>query len=287
MDEAAITTIYIVVTALIGVAAGTLFERRWWLTVIATPLVGLAHGLLIFVAPYMEGSGASPLVKLVAAALSDQFLLIAAMVATATGSAATAAMLHQSRKSAAGGFWLPDMEPAPKPAVPHSRRSTDRLQARMESLPVARTRALVERGYEAVEPPPVFEVALASAPAPAAPLAPRPPTPPPSAAENARSTPRRRTLLPGRLCTEFGTSPPCTIHNLSTGGAQVRLSASVPLPKRLYLVDISHDLGHHAEVRWRFGGAVGLRFLASFDMKAPNTPEAASFVHQWTIMNAA
>ena len=284
MDEAVITTIYIVVTAMIGIAAGTLFERRWWLTVAATPLAGLVHGLLFLVAPGMESGPASPWsLAAVVRSLTDPLLLATGLVAAATGSAVTAAMLSQSRKSTAGEFWLPDMEPAAKPPAAHGRRGADRLQSRIDHLPAARTRTPVEAGYEAAQPP-VFE---RPRPAPPAPTHAVKPAAPAAAVDNARAAPRRRTLLPGRLCTELGISAPCTIHNLSTGGAQVRLSDSVPLPKQLYLVDVSHELGHKAEVRWRFGSALGLRFVSSFDVNAPSTPEAARAVQQWESVDLA
>ena len=103
---------------------------------------------------------------------------------------------------------------------------------------------------------------------------------------NKRREPRRRTLLTGRLFTEEGVSVACVIRDLSTNGAAVKLQGAIALPRLISLIDISNGIGHQAQVRWRFRDLVGLRFLRSYDLSSPGSPEAASLAHRWASLRA-
>lgn len=267
--------------AVFGVAVATLFEGRWGPLLIATPLLGLLHGVLFLIPSDVVQAAAPNTPIAIVAQLADPWLLIAAMVASATGSSLTAAMLLQSRRVDDKPFWLPDMD---RPGPRRGGRAAPDLMSRVERLPKAHTRRLVEEGYARVEPEPVF----AAGPAPVL-RAPRVARPAPAAEAvspeaNKRRAPRRRTVLAGRLIADGGVSVPCMIQNLSTTGAAVKLKADMALPRLVSLIDVSNGIGHKAQVRWHFAGSLGLRFLASFDLSAPEGPEAAALAHQWAVL---
>lgn len=265
--------------AVFGVAVATLFEGRWGPLLIATPLLGLLHGVLFLIPPEVIQAAAPNSPLSIVAQLADPWLLVAAVVASATGSALTAAMLLQSRRAEDKPFWLPDMD---RPGPRKVGRAAPDLMSRVEQLPKAHTRRLVEEGYSAAEPQPVFN----AGPAPAR-VAPGP-APRAAAAEalppeaNQRRSPRRRTVLAGRLCADGGISVPCTIRDLSATGAAVKLQADIALPRLVSLVDVSNGIGHNAQVRWRFRDSLGLRFLASFDLHNPDGPDAVALARQWS-----
>jgi hypothetical protein len=278
-----IAVLDILLAAVFGVAVATLFEGRWGPILIATPLFGLVQGAFLLIpADALVAMGlAGPWLAL-ATQLSDYWLLIAAMVACATGSVLTAAMLGHSRQFRdTGAFWLPDMD---RPAAGGHARAPD-LSARVGRFAPDRTRKLVEEGYEASELQPTFQAAPAKtltveprvAAGQAAPV-------PPEATK--RREPRRRTLLAGRLCADGGVSVPCVIQNLSSTGASVRLQSELMLPRLVSLIDLTNGVGHKAQVRWRFREGIGLKFLTSYDLTAPRDEEAAHLARQWASLRA-
>lgn len=275
-----IAIVDIVLAAAIGVAMATFFEGRWGPLLVAPPLLGLLHAGLILIPDGVYAAEGAPAWLQMLGQLGDPWLLVAVVVAAATGSIFTATMLGQSRESQSPAFWLPDMD-RPKTV---SRRQVSALVERVERAAPGRTRRLVEEGYGAGEDQPVFDAAPVHSAAPSAPAEARqrPPEVPPEA--NKRRAARRRVLLAGRLSSEGGISVPCVIQNLSTTGAAIRVHSSVALPRLVSLIDVSNGIGHKAQVRWRFRDMMGLRFLNSFDLSAPQGPEAEAMARQWAAL---
>jgi hypothetical protein len=81
----------------------------------------------------------------------------------------------------------------------------------------------------------------------------------------ARREPRKRTAMSGRIVHMDGiTVQDCTIIDISPSGACVRVSRDVP--GVFHLINIQGRTAHAAEVAWRKGGSIGLRFTASYTL---------------------
>lgn len=73
---------------------------------------------------------------------------------------------------------------------------------------------------------------------------------------------RRRVLLCASIKHHFHKSlTDCTIRNQSKDGVQLCLSETLPLPDRFELLVAGHDSPRMVELVWRYGDAVGLRFV--------------------------
>jgi hypothetical protein len=84
-----------------------------------------------------------------------------------------------------------------------------------------------------------------------------------------RAAARRRVLLSGKVIYgEAQMTLDCAISNLSTSGAQVRLSGPEPLSDPIYLINVRHGLAFRAREAWRRGAVVGLEFTQHFDLRA-------------------
>lgn len=59
---------------------------------------------------------------------------------------------------------------------------------------------------------------------------------------------------------------PCRILDLSPSGARIRMPAGL-LPATFVLVEWSTGRAHQAQVRWREGPELGVRFLRSCDLR--------------------
>jgi hypothetical protein len=76
------------------------------------------------------------------------------------------------------------------------------------------------------------------------------------------------------------------IQNLSATGASLRLQSAIALPRLVSLIDVSNGIGHKAQVRWRARASIGVRFLDSFDLNAPQGAEATALARQWAALKA-
>ena len=86
--------------------------------------------------------------------------------------------------------------------------------------------------------------------------------------KNRRVASRARALLAGKLIIDDGhISLDCTIRNLSTGGAKVRISAETDLPPKISLLLIKEGLLFEASVAWRKGDQIGLTFVGQYDLR--------------------
>jgi hypothetical protein len=83
-------------------------------------------------------------------------------------------------------------------------------------------------------------------------------------ATNARRAERLRTLI-GAVAhfNEGRSSADCQIKNLSSTGARLSLSPTLPLPHEFLLQIPSRNQTYNVEVRWRKGEAVGVKFQRS------------------------
>jgi hypothetical protein len=90
-----------------------------------------------------------------------------------------------------------------------------------------------------------------------------------------RGQTRRRTVLSG-LIVSGQTTIPCTLRDLSVGGARLQLQSDQPLPKAITLVDRTNGIAHAAAIAWRSGRDLGVRFQRSIDLKTATDGEAAN-----------
>ena len=89
-------------------------------------------------------------------------------------------------------------------------------------------------------------------------------TPPPSAER--RSAPRRRALLKGKIVYPHNSlSADCTVRDLSSGGARIRVDPGA-VTADPFLIVVSQAVVHEAQTAWRVGDQAGLRFVRSTDL---------------------
>ncbi len=71
----------------------------------------------------------------------------------------------------------------------------------------------------------------------------------------------------------------CTIKDLSVIGAQVMLPTSQPIPERVYLIDVTNDLGYDARVAWWRPYRAGLAFQKEYAL-GEGAPEHLEFLNR-------
>lgn len=90
--------------------------------------------------------------------------------------------------------------------------------------------------------------------------------------ENSERRPasRRRVLLAGLVVYENGAySSDCLIRSLSQTGARIAISDHIPLPGRLYLINIRDGLAYDALVVWSRSAEIGIKFESRMALSAP------------------
>jgi hypothetical protein len=97
---------------------------------------------------------------------------------------------------------------------------------------------------------------------------------------------RRRTCLSGKLVYGDGTASgqdiftvDCSIHDLSGGGAKIKLAQRRPLPSSLYLIITKFCIAYRAELAWMNYPSRGLRFCTTYRLESP-LPEDAQFLRK-------
>jgi hypothetical protein len=79
--------------------------------------------------------------------------------------------------------------------------------------------------------------------------------------EEHRQTQRQRTLKGARIVFNDGRSTlECTVRNLSSGGAQLRIAMTLGIPDAFEL-RLSDDTRHQCTVAWRKADELGVKFL--------------------------
>lgn len=59
----------------------------------------------------------------------------------------------------------------------------------------------------------------------------------------------------------------CLVHNLSLGGAKIRVDTHDPLPTEFILfLRPGSQIGRRCQIVWRVGNRVGVRFLSTYDL---------------------
>jgi hypothetical protein len=95
---------------------------------------------------------------------------------------------------------------------------------------------------------------------------------------NRRAEPRRRALLFGTMQFSNGTtSMTCQIRNLSPRGARLETSYAAWIDRRFDLVLGARDERRQAEIIWRLGEEVGVRF-ADRESSALSLEEEVAFL---------
>ena len=93
---------------------------------------------------------------------------------------------------------------------------------------------------------------------------------------------RRRVLFSGKLVSHDGASTiDCTIRDLSSVGAKVRLAGTAPAPTDLWLIEVREGLAFQCRIAWRDLPDVGLDFLSSYELKDADTPELRMLKRIW------
>jgi hypothetical protein len=87
--------------------------------------------------------------------------------------------------------------------------------------------------------------------------------------ENRRREVRHPTCVKARICygPQGSVSIPCTIQNISNGGALIEADEVSLLPVAFRLMNPSQGLAYDAKVMWRRGNQVGVAFSQTIDLK--------------------
>jgi hypothetical protein len=89
-----------------------------------------------------------------------------------------------------------------------------------------------------------------------------------------REHPRKHVLQRGKLA--FGSidfAVDCLIHDISVGGARVRVETGSTIPESVILVHLRDRVAYEASVVWRKNdGTLGLKFEARHDLAAAKSP---------------
>jgi hypothetical protein len=275
----------IVIASLLGVGLGALARRR---VIVMWPLplaVGLLEWGLVFAA---QNAVKAPDAHALWSELTNLAMVPAVMVASATGLGLAALMLgfqdtmKVSIRRLPGDDgndlgpnwrtrnWMWDSEAVVDETPARPPPATSPLSPVPSHLP-ARPLPAARRDPQA--PQHVFGGA-------AEPTASPPPSRP-EPAKNLRTRPRRRSVLAGALVSRDLSAIPCTIRDLSVGGARVSPGGILAVGSPIVLVDRSNGIGHLASVVWRTDEDLGLRFSASINLAAPAVSEAAAIRDLW------
>jgi hypothetical protein len=85
-----------------------------------------------------------------------------------------------------------------------------------------------------------------------------------------RGQPRRRVLLSGRMVhSPHEETVDCTIVDVSSTGARLRLPDGAFLAEPLFLIDLTHGLAFKARLAWRRDNKAGLEFIDYHDLSKP------------------
>jgi len=79
---------------------------------------------------------------------------------------------------------------------------------------------------------------------------------------------RVRGLLGGKIYYGSGLTLGCTIHNLSDGGAKIKIQGH-PGPEGFHLILVRSGLAMNTQTVWRGSDDTGVRFLEGIDLNNP------------------
>ena len=100
------------------------------------------------------------------------------------------------------------------------------------------------------------------------------------AAPNAerRAVERTPTALRGKV---FPGAVDCILSDYTRRGARLRFEGAAPSHARFVVVVWSSGLAFEADIRWRQGRELGVRFLSSRDLRRPAPPYLAAAQAAW------
>lgn len=100
--------------------------------------------------------------------------------------------------------------------------------------------------------------------------------------ENRRSV-RHPTSVKARICygPDGAVATPCTIRNISTGGAMIEVPEVSLLPLAFRLEDPARGFKRDCKVVWRRGDQVGVSFTQAIDPQSKATPAARDLLAAW------
>jgi PilZ domain len=89
-------------------------------------------------------------------------------------------------------------------------------------------------------------------------------------AQESRRVPRPRSFLGGKIVFRDGScSFACTVRDMTDGGARIALEPDQLVPMRFYLITSKREATFDAEVLWRRGALLGVKFHNRLDLSAP------------------
>lgn len=92
--------------------------------------------------------------------------------------------------------------------------------------------------------------------------------------------PRKRTFMTGLLVHGDGAfTAPCTIRDISEGGAKIILDRRRPLPGDVFLIVVKYGVAHLAKIAWLDFPARGLQFARTYPLSA-DLPKELKFLRQ-------
>ncbi len=92
---------------------------------------------------------------------------------------------------------------------------------------------------------------------------------------------RRRPVLMAGLLAWDGHGLDCTIHDLHEYGARIGFARTVPLPERLFLINVRERTAHDASVAWRRDLQVGLSFHRNMPLAEIGDPALVFLKKLW------
>ena len=93
-----------------------------------------------------------------------------------------------------------------------------------------------------------------------------------------RAVERTPTTLRGKV---FPGAVDCVISDYTRRGARLRFQGAAPNHTRFVVVVWSSGLAFEADIRWRQGRELGVRFLSSRDLRRPAPPYLAAAQAAW------
>lgn len=97
-----------------------------------------------------------------------------------------------------------------------------------------------------------------------------------------RPKPRRKVLLRGLVTWSDGArSFPCTIRNLTDGGARITLPVGQTVPSNIYFINIRERTAHEALVVWYNGSDAGIAFVKTYALANLNEPKLEYLNRLW------
>ena len=103
---------------------------------------------------------------------------------------------------------------------------------------------------------------------------------------NGRRSPRRRTLLAGKVVYGEGTSLNCSIRDLSETGAKIRLGRGECVPTRVILLERRSAMAYQARVIWIKAPDFGLAFDKAYDLRQELPPELSYVARVWAMFRS-